>query len=129
MLRKRSALSRLGLPRRAALNHSVCKNQQLACAGHQRADRLFAVGNHAFIQCHTCGIAHTPDGSPALLASAGLAEPIKLSSTGRVCSIAQAEIRSGLIEIELANGTRLRVDAFVNELALHRVLSVLKASS
>jgi transposase len=46
-----------------------------------------------------------------------------------VCSIAQAEIRSGLIEIELANGTRLRVDAFVNELALHRVLSVLKASS
>jgi hypothetical protein len=34
-----------------------------------------------------------------------------------------------LIEIELANGTRLRVDAFVNERALQRVMSVLKATS
>jgi transposase len=37
--------------------------------------------------------------------------------------------RSGLIEIDLADGTRLRVDAFVNERALRRVLSVLKAAS
>ena len=37
--------------------------------------------------------------------------------------------RAGLIEIELACGTQLRVDAFVNERALRRVLSVLKASS
>ncbi len=36
--------------------------------------------------------------------------------------------RAGLIEIDLACGTRLRVDAFVNERALRRVLSVLKAS-
>ena len=36
--------------------------------------------------------------------------------------------RPGLIEIDLADGTRLRVDAFVNERALRRVLTVLKAA-
>jgi transposase len=36
---------------------------------------------------------------------------------------------SGRIEIDLACGTRLRVDAFVDEHALRRVLSVLKTSS
>ena len=35
---------------------------------------------------------------------------------------------AGLIEIDLVCGTRLRVDAFVDEHALRRVLSVLKAS-
>jgi transposase len=39
------------------------------------------------------------------------------------------EERAGLIEIDLADGTRLRVDAFVNERALRRVLTVLKATS
>lgn len=37
--------------------------------------------------------------------------------------------RPGVIEIDLADGTRLRVDAFVNERALRRVLAVLKATS
>ncbi len=36
---------------------------------------------------------------------------------------------AGLIEIDLVCGTRLRVDAFVDEHALGRVLSALKASS
>jgi transposase len=36
--------------------------------------------------------------------------------------------RVGVIEIELADGTRLRVDAFVNERALRRVLAALKAA-
>ncbi len=35
--------------------------------------------------------------------------------------------RPGVIEIDLADGTRLRVDAFVNERALRRVLTVLRA--
>jgi transposase len=34
-----------------------------------------------------------------------------------------------MIEVDLADGTRLRVDAFVNERALRRVLTVLKAAS
>lgn len=40
-----------------------------------------------------------------------------------------AEERPGAIEIDLPDGTRLRVDAFVNERALRRVLTVLKAGS
>lgn len=31
--------------------------------------------------------------------------------------------RPGLIEIDLPNGARVRVDAFVNQRALHRVLA------
>jgi transposase len=37
--------------------------------------------------------------------------------------------RTGLIEIDLTCGTRLRVDALVDEHALRRVLSVVKSSS
>jgi transposase len=37
--------------------------------------------------------------------------------------------RPGVIEIDLADGTRLRVDAFVNERALRRVVAALKAAS
>ena len=37
--------------------------------------------------------------------------------------------RPGVIEIDLTNGVRLRVDAFVNGRALRRVLGVLKAAS
>ena len=36
--------------------------------------------------------------------------------------------RVGVIEIELVDGTRLRVDGFVNERALRRVLAALKAT-
>jgi transposase len=36
------------------------------------------------------------------------------------------EERAGVIEIDLPGGTRIRVDAFVNERALRRVLSVLR---
>jgi transposase len=39
------------------------------------------------------------------------------------------EERPGVIEIDLADGVRLRVDAFVNERALRRVLAVLKVAS
>jgi len=42
---------------------------------------------------------------------------------------AAVDKRVGLIEIDLADGTRLRVGAFVNERALQRVLTVLKARS
>jgi transposase len=39
------------------------------------------------------------------------------------------EERPGVIEIDLADGVRLRVDAFVNERALRRVLAVLTVTS
>jgi transposase len=37
--------------------------------------------------------------------------------------------RPGVIEIDLANGVRVRVDAFVNEKALRRVLAALSEVS
>ena len=37
--------------------------------------------------------------------------------------------RPGLIEIDLPNGARVRVDAFVNEKALSRVLRAMKGSA
>ena len=39
------------------------------------------------------------------------------------------QARPGLIEIDLPDGTRLRVDALVNERALRRVLAVLKVTA
>jgi transposase len=65
-------------------------------------------------------VARAPDGGPA-----ELTKPPFANATTSV----EAKARPGLIEIELTNGARLRVDAFVNERALHRVLSVLKATS
>lgn len=47
----------------------------------------------------------------------------------RVAPRPAAEGRPGAIEIDSPDGTRLRVDAFVNERALRRVLAVPKAAS
>jgi transposase len=42
---------------------------------------------------------------------------------------ARREDRVGMIEIELSSGARVRVDAFVNEKALWRVLRAMKGSA
>ena len=44
----------------------------------------------------------------------------------RPCASAEATVRSGLIEIDLLSGSRLRVDASVDERALGRVLRALR---
>jgi transposase len=62
------------------------------------------------------------DEGPALIAGPA-------ASSGVPPSPPAMEARPGLIEIDLADGTRLRVDAFVNERALRRVLAVLKATA
>ena len=72
-------------------------------------------------------VANAPGDDPGLIAGAEPGEPTTLSSVKRAAP--EAKTRPGLIEIELVNGTRLRVDAFVNERALQRVMSVLKATS
>jgi transposase len=74
-------------------------------------------------------VANAPGIGPTLISRADAGKPTKLSSVHHAATAADAKIRPGLIEIELANGTRLRVDAFVNERALHRVMSVLKATT
>ena len=95
-----------------------------ACLAPEPPAPIFS-GN--FIQLGV--VTDAPGIGPALIARAEPGEPTKLSSGQQAATAAEAKIRQGLIEIELANGTRLRVDAFVNERALHRVMSVLKATS
>jgi len=75
----------------------------------------------------------TPDWAAPLAVTAmqddgdALAPPLPPRPAAQVR--AAVDKRVGLIEIDLADGTRLRVDAFVNERALQRVLTVLKARS
>jgi transposase len=68
------------------------------------------------------------DEGPALIAGppVGTAPPVSGTAPR---SLPAMEARPGLIEMELPDGTRLRVDAFVNERALRRVLAVLKATA
>ena len=51
-----------------------------------------------------------------------------LRGNGQATPAAVDEDQPGAIRIDLSCGTRLRVDAFVNERALQRVLSVLRAT-
>ena len=69
------------------------------------------------------------DDGPALQAQAA-SVAIAAGAPGR-SNVARPAMdgRPGMIEIDLADGTRLRVDAFVNERALRRVPAALKAAS
>jgi transposase len=69
------------------------------------------------------------DGGPALLARVPDAEPRNQGSgwpEGEVRRPSGLECRTGVIEIDLPDGARVRVDAFVDARALARVLSALK---
>ena len=89
-----------------------------------RSDAMLAASDPGFIPIGV--FTRIPDGGPALIAGGGVAQQLP-SPTARVR--ANVERRTGLIEIDLADGTRLRVDGFVNERALRHVLSALKATS
>lgn len=69
------------------------------------------------------------DGGPALVARSSSAPEAQSSSGCAPLPRPATEERPGVIEIDLACGTRLRVDAFVNERALRRVLAVLRTAS
>jgi transposase len=91
------------------------------------ADPATAAGERAveFVPIGMFGRA--ADEGPALIAG----PPIGTAPAGSgsaAPSRPAMEARPGLIEIDLPDGTRLRVDAFVNERALRRVLAVLKAA-
>lgn len=67
------------------------------------------------------------DGGPALLARMpGSEEPTKPREVAEPRRSAGLEGLPGVIEIELADGARVRVDSFVDARALSRVLGVLK---
>jgi transposase len=70
------------------------------------------------------------DGGPALLARMPGIETITAGNTparpDELCRPSGLKARAGVIEIDLPEGARVRVDAFVDARALARVLSALK---
>jgi transposase len=72
--------------------------------------------------------ARAEDGGPAVIAGTSPRPAVRRSSRGTAALCPAMSERVGVIEIELADGTRLRVDAFVNERVLRRVLTALKAA-
>jgi transposase len=69
------------------------------------------------------------EGDAALAVGSSLAVVSETSPRRATLPRPAMEERPGVIEINLADGVRLRVDAFVNERALRRVLAVLKVTS
>ncbi len=67
------------------------------------------------------------DGGPALLAGmAGVADGARLNGSAETRRPSEFQSRAGTIEIDLPDGARIRVDAFVDARALARVLGALK---
>jgi len=74
-------------------------------------------------------LGRSEDGEPALVAGSSPAVVAPSSPSHAPLPRPAMDERPGVIEIDLACGTRLRVDAFVNERTLRRVLAVLRVSS
>ncbi len=74
-------------------------------------------------------LGRSEDGEPALVGGSSPAVVAPSSPSSAPLPRLAMEDRPGVIEIDLACGTRLRVDAFVNERALRRVLTVLQGAS
>ena len=74
-------------------------------------------------------IGRAVDEDPALVTGASSAAVGRTSSRRETLQRPGMEERPGVIEIDLVDGVRLRVDAFVNERALRRVLSMLRTLS
>ena len=72
--------------------------------------------------------ARAEDEGPAVMAGTSPRPTASGSSRGAAALCPAMAERAGVIEIELVDGTRLRVDAFVNERVLRRVLTALRAA-
>jgi transposase len=73
-------------------------------------------------------VGRAEDGEPTLTISSSSGVVSGTSSPRTTLPRPGMDERPGVIEIDLADGVRLRVDAFVNERALRRVLAVLKVT-
>jgi transposase len=73
--------------------------------------------------------ARAEDAGPALIAGAQQTSTSRSACDGTPSRRPAMDERPGVIEIDLPAGARLRVDAFVNERALRRVLAALKAAT
>jgi transposase len=98
-----------------------------ASAGPAAAAQSGATQACGFIPIGVFGSAE--DGASAL--AVGSSPAVAGGASSRCAPLPRLglEERPGVIEIDLADGVRLRVDAFVNERALRRVLAVLKVAS
>jgi transposase len=74
-------------------------------------------------------IAGPADADPSRTATSATDKARQPSAQRVAASRARGATRAGLIGIDLSDGTRVQVDAAVDEEALRRVLSVLRASS
>ncbi len=98
-----------------------------ALAVSSQANGSLATAEHCeFIPIGVIG--RSEDEEPALGASPSSTVVDGTSSRRESLPRPGMDERPGVIEIDLADGVRLRVDAFVNERALRRVLAVLKAT-
>jgi transposase len=68
-------------------------------------------------------------GAAVSLPVAPAAKATKQAPRSPMPTTPKLEERAGVIEIDLADGTRVRVDAFVNQGALRRVLQAVKGQS
>ena len=103
--------------RRHGISTSLLYNWRSAWRAALSA-RATAVGPAEFIQLGV--VVDAPAGSPPVPMAAAAVCP-------RGVGLALAE-RAGVIEIDLPDGVRVRVDSGVNEKALRRVLSALRGS-
>ena len=110
--------------RRSARTACAAGAEVAATSEPVRSDAMLTASDPGFIPIGV--FTRAPDGGPALIAGGGVAQQLP-SPTAR--ARANVEGRTGLIEIDLADGTRLRVDGFVNERALRHVLSALRATA
>ena len=110
--------------RRSARAACVASAEVAAPSEPARSDAMLTASEPGFVPIGV--FTRAPDGGPALIAGGGVAQQLP-SPAAR--ARANAEGRTGLIEIDLADGTRLRVDGFVNERALRHVLSALRATA
>ena len=110
--------------RRSARAACAAGAEVAATSEPARSGAMLATSDPGFIPIGV--FTRAPDGGPALIAGGGVAQQLP-SPTAR--ARANVERRSGLIEIDLADGTRLRVDGFVSERALRHVLSALRTTS
>ena len=101
--------------RRHRIAESVLYNWRSAC----RAAVAARAGAESFGFVPIGVVGHATEGGPALLGGPQTARAEHPEGRG-------AAERVGMIELDLPGGARLRVDAFVNEKALRRVLQALK---
>ena len=103
----------------AARTGSAVRGQSVGIAPTSGAPAFIPIGMFSRVE----------DEGHALIAPPSPMGGAKSASAHTPSSRAALDERPGVIEIDLADGTRLRVDAFVNERSFRRVISVLKATS